>query len=261
MWSTFLNVTVNLRRPGYLSVIFTKISGRLRVFLRLAEAEVSSRNWCEANVSDDDAWARSLDSALWEEALVFASDHREYAASVLQKLDVKLGGGGHYALLYFLVRYFKPNNVLETGVAAGHSSRSILSAMAVNGYGHLYSSDFPYFRLKDPEKFIGVLVEDEIRSRWTLGIKGDEVNLPPLLAAAPSIDLFHYDSDKTKKGRQWALNVVRKKLSQSHIIIFDDIQDNDHFQLLVQNEQDKAFVFRFGNKFLGVLVNMDISSA
>ena len=67
---------------------------------------------------------------------------------ILQSIPFNLGGGGALDLLYFLTRYSKPKIVLETGVVAGHSSKTILTAIGKNGEGHLYSSDFPYFRLK-----------------------------------------------------------------------------------------------------------------
>jgi hypothetical protein len=35
---------------------------------------------------------------------------------------------------------------------AGFSSSAILTALKENGEGILYSSDFPYFRIKNPEK-------------------------------------------------------------------------------------------------------------
>ena len=51
----------------------------------------------------------------------------------LSKLEVSLGGGGNYILLYFLIIKFKPQNVVETGVAAGWSSLFILRALKKNG--------------------------------------------------------------------------------------------------------------------------------
>ena len=49
------------------------------------------------------------------------------------------------ALLYFLVRLINAKNVLETGVSAGSSSRSILEALKINGFGKLYSSDLAIY--------------------------------------------------------------------------------------------------------------------
>ena len=45
-----------------------------------------------------------------------------------------------YVLLNSLVSYFKPKNIVETGVAAGVSSHAILTAVEDNKRGHLYSS-------------------------------------------------------------------------------------------------------------------------
>ena len=48
---------------------------------------------------------------------------------------------GSAFLLYALVRTLKPNTILETGVANGHSSYFILSALRANGGGLLHSVD------------------------------------------------------------------------------------------------------------------------
>ena len=82
-----------------------------------------------------------------------------YANTRLKNIKVKLGGGANDILLYFFVRYYKPKVILETGVAAGFSSLAILKALKKNKYGKLYSSDFPYFRIKNPENYIGILVD------------------------------------------------------------------------------------------------------
>ncbi|MFN3171112.1 MAG: class I SAM-dependent methyltransferase [Hyphomicrobiales bacterium] len=210
--------------------------------------------WCQENTSAADVWASNLNAEAWAEAEGFAESHTLYAAERLQQIGIDLGGGGHYAMLYFLVRHFRPDAVLETGVAAGHSSRAVLTAMKCNDHGALFSSDFPYFRLKNPERFIGILVEDELKQRWTLKIKGDAVNLPELVRMAPPISLFHYDSDKTDHGRQHALAHVEPHLTDDAIIVFDDIQDTDHFQNLVKTTNRNWKVFHFGGKYLGVLL-------
>ena len=78
----------------------------------------------------------------------------------MENIQYNLGGGADYPLLYFLTRYLNPENVLETGVAAGFSSYAILSALQKNRKGTLYSSDFPYLRIKNPERYIGIVVEN-----------------------------------------------------------------------------------------------------
>ena len=54
-------------------------------------------------------------------------------------------------------------------------SLAILRALEKNGNGHLYSSDFPYFRLENPEKYIGYLAKNENnKNNWFLDIRGDD---------------------------------------------------------------------------------------
>lgn len=128
-----------------------------------------------------------------------------------------------------MARYYKPQVIVETGVAAGFSSQAFLSALEENGNGKLYSSDFPYFRLEDSEQYIGVLVEARLRVNWQLYVQGDEINLKAILPQVKQIDLFHYDSDKRYKGRNAAQALVKPKLSANAVLIMDDIQDNAFF--------------------------------
>jgi hypothetical protein len=126
--------------------------------------------------------------------------------------------------------------VIETGVAAGWSSRAFLAGIAKNGTGTLYSSDLPYFRLPRPERFIGILVEEELRRNWVLEIDSDEVNLPRILDQVDEVNLFHYDSDKMASGRDFAVKLVRKKLATTGFIIMDDIWNDDWFRNYVTAE-------------------------
>jgi len=172
---------------------------------------------------------------------------------VLASLPVKLGGGGDYRLLHFLVRHLRPAVVVETGVAAGFSSAAILQAMEANGSGHLWSSDFPYFRLDHPEQYIGVLVPPEERERWTLLTTGDRASLPVILAECGPIDLFHYDSDKSVEGRAFAARLVVPQMSPTGVIVFDDVQDNFHFRDFLASSGLRGDVFEFGGKFVGMV--------
>jgi len=65
-----------------------------------------------------------------------------------------------------------------------------------------------------------------------------------------------YDSDKSYSGRSYALSQFRNLIDNNTLIIFDDIQDNSHFFDLV-NKVDKQHwkVFKFENKWLGVISN------
>ena len=109
--------------------------------------------------------------------------------------------GERHAFSCFLTRLLTPDVIVETGVADGWSSHAFLAGSNDNGAGHLYSSDFPYFRESDPERTIGRLVPAELKGRWTLLTAGDEKNMPQVLDSVTSVYLFHYDSDKRPVGR------------------------------------------------------------
>jgi predicted O-methyltransferase YrrM len=141
---------------------------------------------------------------------------------------------------------------VETGVAAGHSSRAILRALAANQHGHLWSSDLPYFTMNDAETLIGVLVEKPLKNRWTLMTEGDRRCLPAIVSAAAPIDLLHYDSDKSREGRSFAWSLVAPHLSPDALVLFDDIQDNGHFRDLTRTADD-FHVFSFARKWVGLI--------
>lgn len=225
-----------------------------KVGARLKEGGPSSaiRAWYDSKAEPYQDYLKALDFGLWEETQRVCGALTKAAEDKLKTVPFDLGGGGNYELLYFLTRTLGPAAVVETGVAAGWSSQAILSALKTNGAGHLYSSDFPYFRIKDPERYIGFVVEEALKKRWSLFIEGDQYNLPKILHEAPRIDLFHYDSDKSCEGRQKALALVSPRLSDKAAVIFDDIQDNAHFKNMVEASGRPFKVFGFGGKYLGL---------
>jgi predicted O-methyltransferase YrrM len=249
---TMRNLAINSLRSSYLPVMLGKVKRRITQ-RPSPDRSAEAVKWCEAHVEDDAAFARERDPALWAEALAYAESLHEQARETLLSVKYHLGGGGHYALLYFLVRSVRPAVVVETGVAAGWSSEAILSALQVNANGALYSSDFPMFRLSDPESYIGILVRPEHRARWSLFTRGDAANLPAIvrrLGASP-IDLVHYDSDKTAQGRHDALRVLAPHFHTGTVVVMDDIQDDLVFAELTRGR--RSHVFRFERKFLGLI--------
>ncbi len=65
--------------------------------------------------------------------------------------------------LYALVRYFKPEHVVEIGCAAGQSATHILAALEANQKGSLTSYDI------DPH--CGLVIPEALRHRWTLVVE------------------------------------------------------------------------------------------
>ncbi len=222
----------------------------------------SNLAWMKANTSSFEELAVGLDRSLWLESELVSHRLEIHAGMVLARIDYDLGGGGVYPFLYFITRYLQPKCVVETGVAAGYSSSAFLAALKANATGRLYSSDFPYFRLPKPEQFIGVVVEETLRDRWKLLIEGDEVNLPKILSQIDEVDIFHYDSDKSHRGRKFAISLIAPRMATGGIILMDDIQDNSFFHdYVVENSVAHWRVFEFKGKYVGMIGDLKQSKA
>lgn len=246
------NIFLNLFKKDNFFLIIKKIFKRLE-----KNTSIEARKWAISNTKQTtEEFCRSIDTLLYDEVVTEIKSIRQYAQNKLSMLDVSLGGGGNYLLLYFLIRKISPQNIVETGVAAGWTSLAALRALKKNGKGYLYSSDFPYFRIKNPEKYIGYLAKDEKnRENWFLDIRGDEVALPEIMEKLNNqdIDILHYDSDKSYSGRVNALETLSPKLNSKTIIIFDDIQDNLHFRDFVKSNNKSYSVLEFEGKFIGIV--------
>ena len=245
------NLFLNFIKKKYFFSILKKIIKRFE-----KDTSIEAKKWAYLNINQTtENFCKSIDMLLYDEVKSDVGFIEKEAREKLSKLNVSFGGRGNFVLLYFLIRKFKLTNIVETGVAAGWSSLAILRALKKNGHGNLYSSDFPYFRLENPEKYIGYLAENESnKDDWFLDIRGDDKALPEItkMMGNKTIDLFHYDSDKSYSGRVNALKILKSKLSSKTIIIFDDIQNNLHFKDFVEENKKEFHVFEFDGKFTGI---------
>lgn len=254
-----LSEVINIVRFLFISnkwrELFKKLYLRVTSPSRAEEFEASE--WAASQASDFYSYLSLADKALQEATCLFIeteySSSQKKSNSLLLK-GVDLGGGAHVALLFFLVIRLKPKAVLETGVAAGHSSYAILKAMHLNGFGKLYSSDFPYFRLKNSTSYIGTVVPEELRNDWKLYLDGDASNLPKIFShSKEKFRLVHYDSDKRRKSRENFIHIVRPHLDQVYVLIFDDIQDDLSFRDFVVGHRLDYLVFKWEGKFVGCI--------
>ena len=210
--------------------------------------------WIKLNCTDFRSFAKNLDMELWKQSEFKVNEIQNRAKEILSDIEIPIGGGGIYPLLYFLTKKYKPGRVLETGVAAGYSSNAFLAAMHENQKGTLFSSDLPYLREKNPDKYVGLLVEEKYKYRWRLFLKGDTENIIEIKKEIKSIDFFHYDSDKSYKGRQKTLNKIKPLFNKNTILIFDDIQDNCFFHDLVFKKAfQNWYIFEFEGKYCGLI--------
>lgn len=145
------------------------------------------------------------------------------------------GGGGNIFVLYYIVRYFKPSVVIESGVSAGNSSSTIIQALEKNNNGNLYSSDLAtHLKKKD----IGILIPNYLKYRWKLFEKGDKANLPEILDQVKNIDIVYYDSEKSYQGKKIFMETIFKKFNPE-IIIIDDIDRDYWFRDFVKTKYKK----------------------
>lgn len=105
--------------------------------------------------------------------------------------------------MYVLVRLWQPRLMVETGVFYGAMSAMILSAMARNGGGTLYSIDLPLEADGLKPELRGGLVPDELRENWHLILGDARIQLPPLLERLKQIDAFNHDSLHTTAHMTW----------------------------------------------------------
>lgn len=147
----------------------------------------------------------------------------------------RLTGHGRFAAintfthtrLYALVRKLRPETVVETGVCNGVSTYIVLEALEMNDRGHLYSADYP-----DPDRIPdgmdpGWIIPDELRSRWTLNQGLSQEELPDMVSAVESIDLFIHDTKADILDKE--LEIVWPKLVDGAVVTADDVHQSDVF--------------------------------
>jgi predicted O-methyltransferase YrrM len=156
--------------------------------------------------------------ALW---LELAGRYSERTTRYPQEYGIEQGSA---FLLYALVRILKPNTILETGVANGHSSFFILNALRTNGAGLLHSID----RSTD----VGELLDNTERQYWRLHVlssSGLKKSFLEILETLPALDLFLHDSDHTYAWQAFELDAAFKKLAPGGIVACDDCDSSYAF--------------------------------
>lgn len=255
-FKNLLNVITYVKSGGSAAILWTKF--RLRVEELGKNEAQEATEWASSKSEDTSSFMSNLERNLQVEANIFFEKIVSESIPTVQQLAQKgidLGGGGSVDLIYFLCRLLKPNYVLETGVAAGWSSYAILEALSENEKGLLDSSDLPYFRIENPEQYIGILVPDRLRNLkiWDLQSKGDSENLRKFLTGNKKYAMVHYDSDKRKVSRLEFLRRIEPWLSNDAVVIMDDIQDNLAFKDYVLTKNLSYRVFEYEGKFIGII--------
>jgi hypothetical protein len=143
--------------------------------------------------------------------------------------------------LWCLVHHLQAENVVETGVAHGLSSRVMLEALkrTGSGEGHLSSIDRPAMTIDERRAEIGAAVTDELRGRWTYLEGASRRRLPPLLRRLGQIDLFVHDSLHSTRNVHWELDTAWKALRPGGFVVVDDVDFNWGFELFLAAGLDR----------------------
>ena len=128
------------------------------------------------------------------------------------------------SLLYSMVRWAKPQIVVETGTYMGMSTTVILQAMRDAGVteGKVYSVD----RFDTPE--IGSLIPDDLRAGY-VPITGDLRELMKGKHFPASIDVFLHDSIHRYAHQMKEFNYFWPRLRSGGVLISHDVNKNASF--------------------------------
>jgi len=152
-------------------------------------------------------------------ALKSALEDRLKSAELTFPLDYGIETESALAL-YKTIRTLKPEVVLETGVANGHTSYFITNALLKNGTGKLTSVD-----ITDQ---VGAVLDDDERSVWDLKILDHgrvRTHFRDIVQSLTGIDVFIHDSDHGYEWQKFELETAALHMSTNGVIACDD---SDH---------------------------------
>ena len=114
-------------------------------------------------------------------------------------------------------------------MAFGWSSLALLLSLRNRPAARLASVDMPYPKINN-DAYVGCIVPEDLRTRWTLLRYADREGLPKALQLLGALDLCHYDSDKRYRSRMWAYPLLWNALRPGGLLLSDDIGDNVAFR-------------------------------
>ena len=121
-----------------------------------------------------------------------------------------------------IVRIARPAVMVETGVALGFTTATVLRSMRDLGHGHLYSIDLPALQY-NPDDEVGKAVPPELRDRWTLELGDSRALLEPLCRRVAPVDLFLHDALHTYESQLREYRTAWPHLAEGAILVSDDV--------------------------------------
>jgi len=148
--------------------------------------------------------------------------------------------GKKVLIQYAAVRAFRPDVVVETGVASGVSSAYILLALERNQKGILHSVDDGDPRYCPKGQAPGWIVPQHLRSRWHLRFGDATKVLPDLFRELGEVDMFIHDSLHTYEHMKFELALAHGHLKTGGLLFADDALWNPAFSEFAQSISSPA---------------------
>jgi hypothetical protein len=130
--------------------------------------------------------------------------------------------------LWAVMRHTRCDRVVETGVGRGVTTAVILSGLAADGLGHLWSIDLPDLDLERKGQ-VASCVPAELLGRWTYLRGGTRRLLPLLLRSVGEVNLFVHDSQHTYGTMMFEFTRAWGHLARGGMLVSDDIHANSAF--------------------------------
>lgn len=238
-------------RPKYWVQIWGILSRKLHGEMEQSQEEAEAWGYA-VEVTEAEAIERLFGDVELRDPKVEYRDRFATAQAAADAAPVKMGGAGNLTLLFSVASNLGELRAVETGVAYGWSSLALLLLAEESG-GAVASVDMPYVRMSN-EDFVGCVIPDDLRERWTLIREADRTGIKKALARFDgSINLCHYDSDKSYAGRMWSYPKLWDALVTGGVFMSDDIGDNLAFRHFAEQVGVEPIVVRDGKRFVGVM--------
>jgi len=195
------------------------------------DRSIEAEEWCESQgISVEDAFQELFSSYQYIEVEEKFPEVMNDSHRIVASKSFNWGGQGNVSLNYNIAEAIDASCILETGVAYGWSTLSILLSLDSRQKGHLCSVDMPFMGVENEEDIGCVIPESLKKDRWTLLRLPDREGLPEAIKNSAPFDFCHYDSDKSYSGKKWAYPKIWKALRPGGVLISDDISDNIAFK-------------------------------
>ncbi|MDE1818472.1 MAG: class I SAM-dependent methyltransferase [Thaumarchaeota archaeon] len=160
-------------------------------------------------------------------------------------------------IVYSIIRYLKPEYVVETGVANGVSSTIILQALELNNNGFLYSIDLPVLHWENTEyrkvdkvevknDEVGWLVPSKFQKKWILSLGKSRELLPEIFNKIKKCEVFFHDSEHSFDNMMFEFNTAWPYITNGGIILADDVNRNTAFDDFVNDHKDEVISLKIG---------------